>query len=599
MNKRIFKNFIGLTKYNISTLIVFELFHKGIALLLIWPLIRFFVNMSITKSGYLYLVTENIVKILTNPMSIIFMIISLIILGFYMFFEITAVIICIDEARKSHKIGVVDLIVTAFKRSLLILNPKNILLFIFVLLIIPITNLGLTSGLVGDLKIPEYILDYIYSNTVLNIIYTILLLFLYILVSRWIFSVYEITLNTKSFSEAIKESLKFTKGKVIKIIIYSVVLFLLLSLVGLLIHGVGIFLIALWTKYITEGPGLRELFISRSILFNQYCSFMGGIFVFLTSISFFLTLYYDYKGIEISIKKEKKSGKRKIVRTIVKIIIILMVIDIEAFIFSNNSESMFNLEMFYNTTATAHRGNSTFAPENTMAAFKEAVESKAEYAELDVQETKDGQLVITHDSNFKRTTGIDKNVWDATYDEIKTYDAGSYFDEDYKGEKIPTLEEVLKYSKGKIKLLIEIKLHGHEKDDVVKKVIDLIKENKMSNQCIIGSMDKNLLKEVKKVDPSIITCYITAFAYGNFYDWDYVDIYSIESTFVNERTVNNIHEIGKQVFAWSVNEQDEMERLLDLNVDSIITDNPYLVLDTVYWKENNFIKAMSDEFFQS
>ena len=132
MNKRILKNFIGLTKYNISTLIIFELFHKGIALLLIWPLIRFFINTSITKSGYLYLVTENIVKILTNPMSIIFMIISLIILGFYMFFEITAVIICIDEARKSHKIGVVDLIITAFKRSLLILNPKNILLFIFV-----------------------------------------------------------------------------------------------------------------------------------------------------------------------------------------------------------------------------------------------------------------------------------------------------------------------------------------------------------------------------------------------------------------------------------------------------------------------------------
>ncbi|MGJ0701017.1 glycerophosphoryl diester phosphodiesterase membrane domain-containing protein, partial [Clostridium perfringens] len=261
MNKKIFRNFIWLMKYNLSTLFVFELFHKGLALLLIWPIIQLFINLSIKRSGYVYLVTENLIKILTNPSSIILMLISIIILGFYMFFEITAVIICIDEARKGNKIKVSKLIVAAFKRSLVILNPKNILLFIFVLLIIPLTNLNLTSGLVGSIKVPEYILDYIYSNTILNIIYTIILLLLYILVSRWIFSIYEITLNTKSFNRAVKESLKFTKGKLIKIILYSISLFTIMYLVGFLINIIGIFLIAVWTKYVTDMNGLKELFI--------------------------------------------------------------------------------------------------------------------------------------------------------------------------------------------------------------------------------------------------------------------------------------------------------------------------------------------------
>lgn len=600
MNKKIFRNFIWLMKYNLSTLFVFELFHKGLALILIWPIIQLFINLSIKRSGYVYLVTENLIKILTNPSSIILMLISIIILGFYMFFEITAVIICIDEARKGNKIKVSKLIVASFKRSLVILNPKNILLFIFVLLIIPLTNLNLTSGLVGSIKVPEYILDYIYSNTILNIIYTIIFLLLYILVSRWIFSIYEITLNTKSFNRAVKESLKFTKGKLIKIILYSISLFTIMYLVGFLINIIGIFLIAVWTKYVTDMNGLKELFISRSIMFNYYSAFIGGIFLFLISIGFFLTIYYEYKGIDIcknKVQNKRRFKKREVLKKFLKLVIIVVVIDIEAFAFSNNSQSIFNLEMFYNTTATAHRGASLLAPENTLAAFKIAADSKAEYAELDVQETKDGQLVITHDSNLKRVTGVNKNVWDANYDEIKKYDAGSHFDENYKGEKMPTLEEVLKFSKGKIKLLIEIKLHGHEKDDVVKKVVDLIKENKMSNQCIIGSMDKNILKEVKKIDPNMITCYITAFAYGDFYDWDFVDIYSIESTFVNETTVDNVHDMGKQIFVWSVNNESEMERLIDLNVDSIITDNPYLVLDTIHWKENNFIKLIADELF--
>lgn len=157
---------------------------------------------------------------------------------------------------------------------------------------------------------------------------------------------------------------------------------------------------------------------------------------------------------------------------------------------------LFNTSFSFNTTTIAHRAGAERAPENTLIALKEALNAKADYAEIDVQETKDGELIILHDSNFKRTTGVDKNVWDVNYDEVRTYDAGSfyydgkgYYDERFVGEKIPTLDEMIKYSKGRIKLLIEIKLTGHEKGDVTKKVVQLIKENNFENQCIIASMD--------------------------------------------------------------------------------------------------------------
>ncbi|MBM6839834.1 glycerophosphodiester phosphodiesterase, partial [Clostridium saudiense] len=107
---------------------------------------------------------------------------------------------------------------------------------------------------------------------------------------------------------------------------------------------------------------------------------------------------------------------------------------------------------FYNTTATAHRGASIAAPENTLSAFKEAILAQAEYIETDVQETKDGELILLHDSNFKRTTGVDKNVWEVNYDEVKNYNAGHYLNSGYYVENIPTLDEAIKYVRGRCKL---------------------------------------------------------------------------------------------------------------------------------------------------
>lgn len=214
-----------------------------------------------------------------------------------------------------------------------------------------------------------------------------------------------------------------------------------------------------------------------------------------------------------------------------------------------------------------------------------------------MQETKDGALIIIHDSNFKRTTGVYKNTWEVNYDEVKTYDAGSYFSSDFSGEKIPTLQEVIDSAKGKVELVIEIKLNGHEKSDVTKRVLDLIKANKIEHQSIIASMDKDVLKRVKELDSSIETCYLTAVAYGNLYNWDYVDIYGIESTFVNKTMINEIHNNGKKIFVWTVNSSKLIDKMIELNVDSIITDNPYLVSDSIFWKKNGYINKVANALF--
>ncbi|KMT23260.1 glycerophosphodiester phosphodiesterase [Clostridium cylindrosporum] len=283
--------------------------------------------------------------------------------------------------------------------------------------------------------------------------------------------------------------------------------------------------------------------------------------------------------------------------TILKLIVILVVLCVESKVFYMHSTTFFNNEFFYKPKVTAHRASAAIAPENTLAGFKESFLSGAEYIEIDIQETKDGELILLHDSNFKRTTGIDKNVWEVNYDEVKTYDAGSHFSPSFTGEKIPTLKEVIKFSKDKTKLIIEMKHDNNINSNIEEKVVNLVKTNKIENQCIIASSNKEILRRVKELDSKIVTCFMTKVTYSKFYDLDYIDIYGIESNFVNKNVVNNIHERGKQVFVWTINEQSLIKKMIDLKVDSIITDNPYMVKDIIYPQKNKFMNILANYLF--
>src|SRR5699024_7462523 len=135
----------------------------------------------------------------------------------------------------------------------------------------------------------------------------------------------------------------------------------------------------------------------------------------------------------------------------------------------------------------AHRGASGHAPENTIAAFDKAFEMKADYIEIDVQMTHDGELIVIHDTTVDRTTDGTGAVSDFTFEEIQQLDAGSWFSEEFAGEQIPTFEEILDTYRGKIGLLIELK-SPELYPGIEEKVADALKERNMdqpNNQKII------------------------------------------------------------------------------------------------------------------
>lgn len=236
----------------------------------------------------------------------------------------------------------------------------------------------------------------------------------------------------------------------------------------------------------------------------------------------------------------------------------------------------------------AHRGASGYAPENTVAAFDKARKMKADYIELDVQMSRDGKLVVIHDTTVNRTTDIDSKapvkVKDLTLKELRKLDAGSSFGPQFTGERIPTFEKVLDRYKGKIGLLIELKEPALY-PGIEEKVAAALKKRKMdkpkNGKVIVQSFDFNSVRRIHELLPSVPTGVLTSrpsdltdaklneFAgYAN-----YVNAH-LGNVAADPTLVGRIHALGMKITPWTVRSRDEVPPLLQAGVDGIVTDYP-------------------------
>ena len=223
-------------------------------------------------------------------------------------------------------------------------------------------------------------------------------------------------------------------------------------------------------------------------------------------------------------------------------------------------------------TIVAHRAGAWFAPENTLAALEQTIRDGSVIAEIDVQQLRDGTLIVMHDSNFRRTAGVDRNVWDIDYDEMREYEVGSAFSDAYVGETIPTLEQMLQCADGRIILMIELKYTGKE-ERLEESVLELLRQYHVERKCIVGSMNEQILQRMKELDGGIPTVFIVHNLSEEQYERDYADSYSIEARNLTTEMVERIHGQDKPVYGWTANSFASAKWIADCGADGIVTDN--------------------------
>ena len=172
------------------------------------------------------------------------------------------------------------------------------------------------------------------------------------------------------------------------------------------------------------------------------------------------------------------------------------------------------LDLAADVAVTAHRGASMHAPENSMAAFRAALDAGATYTELDVQRTRDGRIVVLHDGDLMRVGGDPRKLGELTSEELRTIDIGSKYDEKFAGEVAPLLEDVIELARGKMKINVELKYNVPDAE-LAPAVIDLLRREDFLDQVVITSLDYAALRQVESIEPQLATGHIITAAVGD------------------------------------------------------------------------------------
>ncbi|MEM7671194.1 MAG: glycerophosphodiester phosphodiesterase family protein, partial [Pseudomonadota bacterium] len=226
-----------------------------------------------------------------------------------------------------------------------------------------------------------------------------------------------------------------------------------------------------------------------------------------------------------------------------------------------------------------HRGAAALRPENTMASILKAIEDGADWIEIDVQETADGEVIVAHDSDFMKAAGVPTKIWDATMADIDAIDIGSWYDPAYRDERAPLLRDVLAAVKGQSKLLIELKYYGHD-EDLENRVVTLVEEAGMVGRIATMSLKYPAVQKMHRLRPEWPTGVLAATAVGDLAGLD-GDFLAVNTSQISSRLISQAGAAGKDVYVWTVNDPGMMSRMISLGVDGLITDDPALARDVI------------------
>jgi glycerophosphoryl diester phosphodiesterase len=222
----------------------------------------------------------------------------------------------------------------------------------------------------------------------------------------------------------------------------------------------------------------------------------------------------------------------------------------------------------------AHRGAAGLRPENTLAAVEKALQDRTDWVEIDVQESADGEVIVAHDSDFMKLAGNPLKVWDATMADIAGIDIGSWYGPEWSAERTPTLREVLQLTKGRARLLIELKYYGHD-ESLESRVADIVEEEGMTDDVAVMSLKYPGVLKMRELRPDWRAGVLAARAIGNLAALD-ADFLAVNTGQANARMIRQAHAAGKQVYVWTVNDPALISRMISLGVDGLITDEPAL-----------------------
>ena len=548
-------------------------------------LLRFIFKLILMSAGQDNFTTHNVIYILSEPLSLLLIFVFVLMLSLLTLLEFSVLTLMIYSSYKNVRI----LCKENLKKSLAKwknFNPKQLFFFvIYFILMIPMSNLGLSSAFSEKFFIPAFITEELMKMKSGVIVYIVFLVVCGYINIRLIFTIPLTVINARPFSANMKKSIEMTKKGKIKL------LFMWFRLEAVLVIAGSILL---WINTL-----IFELLDSsgREIIYNNiFYTITRIILFFFIIVSKLILISSIVKIISDSGEKlffdtvpraDNEIKKRKKLAATTSVIMII--------IFGHMGYQMFSTEINKNVLIIAHRGYSEMGVENSLEALEGAKKAGADYVELDIQLPKDNKFVVMHDFNLKRLAGVNKKVKDLTFDEIEklTIKQGEF------ESHIPSFEEFVNRAKKlNIKLLVELKPNGGEPDNYAELFINEMKRLGVEKTYKTMSGNLDIMEEIEAGDPEIETGHIIALQFGNFSD-EKVDFFVLEDFSFNDILSEDAKKKGKDIFVWTIDDSETIVKYIHKDVAGIITDYPDMVKEEIENEEDSYFEKLARLIYQS
>ena len=226
-----------------------------------------------------------------------------------------------------------------------------------------------------------------------------------------------------------------------------------------------------------------------------------------------------------------------------------------------------------------HRANAAGAPENSLSALEKSIDLGVPMVEIDVQLTADDVVIVWHDEDLMRMTGDPRGVREVRFDEIESLYLRSDDPRYIESDRVATLEQYLQQSNGRIQLMIELKYYGFY-PELAERTFELIREYEMEDQVVIKSLNYSGVVQTREIAPDLEVGYVSAAAVGDISRLP-VDFLSVNHINITDALIRSSRERGMAIYAWTVNNREDMITVIEKRVNGIITDRPEITLPLV------------------
>lgn len=510
-------------------------------------------QLALLLSGESNIDKNNILTTLTNPLSLVALILFAIVFAFLFMLEMRTMIALIYLSRTDQHLSFKKVFRQSFGR-LKDFSGWNLLHFLFyMVLTLPVAGLFIGSTLTDGLYIPNFITGEFSKTTAGAIGLFIVQLLLIYLNLRLIYTVPNIVIEELPFGAAMRKSWEMTKKGGIRLILRIFSFEFILSVTGILLI-LGLVFASSQLDKTGQHIWVQTVFL---VLIRLYI-FLFSVMSKLGTLGIILDNGWEAPSRSVI----KTRGSRKM-----KGLFVLTIL----FLLAQSGMAAFDLatlEVNDKVKIVAHRGYVAKGVENSLEALEVAAKEKASYVEMDILLTKDHQFVVMNDYNLKRFAGVDKDVKDMTLAEVQ----GLKIQQDGHTSYIPSFEEFVTRAKElKMPLLVELKPHGAEPENYVDLFVQKMKELGVEKDYPTMSLDLSVMEKVEKKAPEIKTGYVIPIQFGQFEDYS-VDFFAIEDFSYQEDLVTQAHEMKKELYVWTINDEQKLTAYLQRPVDGIITD---------------------------